>query len=160
MPAPPSWSSQPRPPGVLNSARKWVPLPWLLQPPLLLQPALWVAGLAGLGWIIQNNSSLAGSPWGRGELTFQTLVFLSNFPRFLGLETSGQSSGLPTSMGGCERLGGSIVYLMISLLKQFPYNTIRFGTFHKTTHALALPSLGTSPPDQRARTHASDSPTF
>lgn len=132
---PPSWGSQ-------LAARKWVPLPWLLLPPLLLQPPLWVAGLSGLCWIIQNNSSLAGSPWGRGELTFQTLVFLSNFPQFLGLETSGQSSGLLTSMGGCVQLGGrgSMVYLVISLLKQFPYNTIRFGTFHKTPHALALPS--------------------
>lgn len=38
--APPSWGSQ-------LAARKWVPLPWLLQSPLLLQPPLWVAGLAG-----------------------------------------------------------------------------------------------------------------
>lgn len=84
---PPSWGSQ-------LTARKWVP-----SASPQLQPPLRVAGIAGLGWIIQNNSSLAGSPWGRGKLTFQTLVFLSNFPEFLGLGTSGQSSVLPRLQG-------------------------------------------------------------
>lgn len=137
---PPSWGSQ-------LTAR---PGSGSLQPPLQLQPPLWVAGIAGLGWIIQNNSSLAGSPWGRGKLTFQTLVFLSNFPEFLGLGTSGQSSGLPNSTAGCET--------RCPRLRSLPAHFSVFSSnFNKVWHipqntSYARPTLiGTSPSDQRAR---------
>ena len=54
------------PPGALNPRpRKWISLPRLQPPP-------WVAGH---GWIIQNNSFLAGGRRGRGDLNSKPLFF-------------------------------------------------------------------------------------
>lgn len=84
-----SWGSQPTP-------RKWIPLPNCSLPP-------WVAGH---GWIIQNNSFLAGSRRGRGT-QIPNPVFLSNFPPLLGRGTPGQTSGfLPPSDWAPNRYGG------------------------------------------------------
>lgn len=84
-----SWGSQPTP-------RKWIPLPNCSLPP-------WVAGH---GWIIQNNSFLAGSRRGRGT-QIPNPVFLSNFPPLLGRGTPGQTSGfLPPSAWAPNRYGG------------------------------------------------------
>lgn len=128
---PPSWGSQlTRPGSGFPSASPQ------------LQPPLRVAGMAGLGWIIQNNSSLAGSPWGRGEFTFQTLVFLSNFPEFLGLRNLWPVLGPSPTPRQAVRLtrcpGLRSVPAYFGLLWKFRCNTIRLGTFHNTPHMLAL----------------------
>lgn len=107
MPIPPFWDA-------LNPRlRKWIPLPGCSLPS-------WVAGH---GWIIQNNSFLAGGRRGRGT-TFQALFFSVTSLLSWGKELLARPQASPQTAGAPRRYGErreevQAHLLLLSLLWEF-----------------------------------------
>lgn len=107
MPIPPFWDA-------LNPRlRKWIPLPGCSLPS-------WVAGH---GWIIQNNSFLAGCRRGRGT-TFQALFFSVTSLLSWGKELLARPQASPQTAGAPRRYGErreevQAHLLLLSLLWEF-----------------------------------------